>query len=681
MLRIKQPRIVTHAKDEIKDKPNPIIPPRNITCVCDILQNIKGGNMRHVIIGTAGHVDHGKSSLIRSLTGIETDRLKEEKERGLSIELGFAYFDLPDGLRAGIVDVPGHEKFIRNMLSGAYGMDVVLLVVDAKEGLQEQTFEHLEIIDLLGISIGILVITKSDLVDINQLEDSTEMSREALVGTTLEGSPTVAVSNMTGEGIDQLKQTIVGQVENATKREFENGIPRLYADRIFTMPGFGAIVTGTLTGGLVQQDQRMKVLPGKNEVRVRGIQVHNEPASKALPGQRTAINLANVTENISRGDVLCPMSLSETTDNIDVAIKVLVSFPRILEHWTRLRFYIGTRESICRVVMLTEEAIFPNDEALVQLRLEEPIVAFRGDRFILRDFSAQYTVGGGWIINPFAPRHKRFTGQTSEVLNSWASTTDPEKLVNLILEHNDNLCVPEDLIRYYLSPTDQTLKNLLDDLEQMAKILRWEGNLPSVSSFARTQKIGVLLMEMLGSFHERQPLALGQNFSQLRLQLQLSEFDFEKIINYLIRKNQIAKDGNLIRLSSHGIAFSEQEEVIKSEIERIFSQAKLNTPHITEVIEQLFDYSARSINETFYALVNLGKLVKIEEGIFVHKDVIEQVENLLANYLERHDTITVAEFRELAQTSRKYAVPFLEFCDSVGLTVRNGNHRQLRNNR
>ena len=635
--------------------------------------------MRHVIIGTAGHVDHGKSALIRALTGIETDRLKEEKERGLSIELGFAYFDLPDGLRAGIVDVPGHEKFIRNMLSGAYGMDIVLLVVDAKEGVQEQTFEHLEIIDLLGISIGILVITKLDLVDANQLEESTEMSQEMLVGTTLEGSPTVAVSNITGEGIDQLKQTIVDQVKNATKEEFENGIPRLYVDRIFIMSGFGAIVTGTLVGGIIQQDQRMKILPGRNEVRVRGIQVHNEPTVQALPGQRTAINLSNVTETISRGDVLCPMSLLETTDNIDVSIKVLISFPRILEHWTRLRFYTGTRESLCRMVMLTEEAIFPNDEALIQLRLEEPILAFRGDRFILRDFSAQCTVGGGWIVNPFAPRHKRFTDQTLETLNSWAKAKDPEKLIHLILEHNENLCVSEDLIRYYLSFTDQAFKNLFADLEKVGKILRWKGSLPSVSSFARTQQIGSQLMEMLRNFHEQQPLALGQNFSQLRLQLELNEFDFEKIIDYLISKNQMVKDGNLIRLSSHEISFSEKEEVIKSKIEKIFSEAKLNTPNVTEVTEQLSDYSAGSVNETFYALVNLGKLVKIEEGIFVHKDAIKQIENLLIDYLERHDIITVAEFRELAQTSRKYAVPFLEFCDSIGLTVRNGNYRRLRN--
>ena len=634
--------------------------------------------MRHVIIGTAGHVDHGKSSLIRALTGIETDRLKEEKERGLSIELGFAYFDLPNGLRAGIVDVPGHEKFIRNMLSGAYGMDVVLFVVDAKEGVQEQTFEHLEIIDLLGISAGVLVITKADLVDVNQLEDSIEMSREILTNTTLEDSPTVVVSNITGQGIDLLKQTIVDQVGNATREDFENGIPRLYTDRIFTMPGFGAIVTGTLTGGLIQRDQRMKILPGRNEVRVRGIQVHNEPTAQALPGQRTAINLSNVTEHIGRGDVLCPMSLSELTDNIDVSIKVLGSFPRILEHWMRLRLYIGTRESICRIVMLTEEAIFPNGEALTQLRLEEPILAFRGDRFILRDFSAQYTVGGGWIIDPFATRHKRFAEQTAETLNSWAITREPEALVELILESNENLCVSEDFIRYYLASTNQALIDVLDYLEKVGKILRWGGNFPFVSSVERTQKIGLHLLEMLRNFHERKPLALGQNSSQLRLKLELNEFDFEKIIDYLLKKNQVVKDGNLIRLSSHEIAFSAQEETIKLKIEEIFSEVGLNTPSISEVIEQLSNYSARAISETFYALVNLGQLVKIDEKVFVHKDIVEQIENLLIDYLKKHDIITVAEFRELAQTSRKYAVPFLEFCDDAGLTVRNGNYRKLR---
>ena len=316
--------------------------------------------MRHVIIGTAGHVDHGKTALIRALTGIETDRLKEEQERGLSIELGFAYFDLPDGSRAGIVDVPGHEKFIRNMLSGAYGMDVVLLVVDAKEGIQEQTLEHLEILDLLGISTGILVMTKIDLVTAEELAESTEMAQEMLAGTALEGAPTVQVSAVTEEGVDGLKQTIVDRVKAVAGEENRNGIPRLYVDRIFTMAGFGAVVTGTLIDGSIHREQRMMILPQGREIRVRGIQVHNRPAEEAHAGQRTALNLSGITtEEIRRGDVLCTVGLSRVTDNIDVSLQVLSSFPRMLEHWTRLRFYLGTSEAFCRAILLVDEAVLP----------------------------------------------------------------------------------------------------------------------------------------------------------------------------------------------------------------------------------------------------------------------------------------------------------------------------------
>ncbi|MYC77202.1 selenocysteine-specific translation elongation factor [Candidatus Poribacteria bacterium] len=276
---------------------------------------------RHLIIGTAGHVDHGKTALVGALTGMETDRLQEEKERGLSIELGFAYFDLPDDSRAGIVDVPGHEKFIRSMLSGAYGMDIVLFVVDAKEGVQEQTLEHLAILDLLGISNGILVMTKSDLATADELSEATEMTQEMLIDTSLEGIPTVSVSAITGVGIEALKETIVKQVALATETEENDGIPRLYVDRVFTVQGFGVVVTGTLIGGLIHRDQRMVILPQGHAVRVRGIQVHNETASVAQAGQRTALNLSGISaQDLQRGDVLCPIEFSQVTDNIDVSM-------------------------------------------------------------------------------------------------------------------------------------------------------------------------------------------------------------------------------------------------------------------------------------------------------------------------------------------------------------------------
>ena len=634
--------------------------------------------MQHVIIGTAGHVDHGKSALIHALTGIETDRLKEEKERGLSIELGFAYFDLPDGSRAGIVDVPGHERFIRNMLSGAYGMDMVMLVVDAKEGVQEQTLEHLEILDLLGISTGILVMTKVDLVTPDQLVESAEMSQEMLVGTTLEDSPTVHVSAMTGEGLDELKSTIVTCVNTETQAERHNGIPRLYVDRVFSMTGFGAVVTGTLMGGTIQREQRLVMLPQGQEVRVRGVQVHNEQAENAQSGQRTALNLSGITKDqIERGNVLCPSGFSEVTDNIDVSLDLLSSFPRMLEHWTRLRFYLGTSETFCRAILLMDEAVLPGDSTQLQLRLEKPILTFKGDRFIVRDFSAQHTVGGGRVVNPFAPRHKRFTEETLETLTVWEDADDAE-VVRLVLAQSRDLCVPEEFLRYYLPYADAEFRDILKDLEDRQEIARWGGTTPLVSAMDRTKQAQTNLIETLERFHEEQPLAPGQNTSQLRLQLGLDEIGFEKVINQLIRAKEIVTDGNLLRLSSHQIQFSAEEEDIKEKVEEIFLDAGINTPAMSELATQLSEYPPQSVEQTFYALMNLGRFVRIGDDLFIHTQMFDAIVNSLTDYLQKNDIITVAEFRELAQTSRKYAVPFLEYCDGQGLTIREGNHRRLR---
>jgi selenocysteine-specific elongation factor len=634
--------------------------------------------MRHVIIGTSGHVDHGKTALIRALTGIETDRLKEERERGLSIELGFAYFGLPDGSRAGIVDVPGHERFIRNMLSGAYGMDVVLLVVDAKEGVQEQTLEHLEILDLLGIPTGILVMTKVDLVTPEQLEESKELAQEMLIGTTLEDAPTIHVSSITGQGIDELKQMIVDQVNAVTTREIRDGIPRLYVDRVFTMQGFGAVVTGTLIGGTIQREQRLMILPQGREVRVRGVQVHNQPADVAYAGQRTALNLSGITaEGIERGDVLCPLGFSEVTDNIDVSINVLSSFPRTLEHWTRLRLYLGTSETFCRAILLVDEEISRGNRAQIQIRLERPILTFRGDRFIVRDFSAQHTVGGGRVINPFAPKHKRFTEETLEVLDRWENADDAE-VVDLVLAQSRDLCVSEDYLHYFLPYSDAAIRNFLKELEGAQNIVRWPGSTPLVSATDRTEQAETDIISTLERFHDATPLVAGQNAAQLRLQVGLDEVAFEKIVDSLIRRKQLAREGNLLRLASHQIQFSADEEATKEEIEKVFLDARINTPTLQQLAAQLSEYPAQSILDTFYALLNLGRFAKIADDFFMHSDALEKILKLLTDYLAEHGIITVAEFRELAQTSRKYAVPFLEYCDSQGITIREGNHRRLR---
>ena len=634
--------------------------------------------MRHVIIGTAGHVDHGKSALIRALTGIETDRLKEEKERGLSIELGFAYFNLPDGSRAGIVDVPGHEKFIRNMLSGAYGMDIVLMVVDSKEGVQEQTLEHLEILDLLGLSTGILVMTKADLVTPTQLAESSEMAREMLVGTSLEGIPTIHVSSVTGEGLDELKNLIVQKVNAIAEVDQRDGIPRLYVDRVFTMQGFGAVVTGTLIAGSIQREQRLIALPQGREARVRGVQVHNESADRAYAGQRTALNLSGINaDEIERGDLICQIGFSQVTDNIDVSLRVLSSFPRSLEHWTRLRLYLGTRETFCRAILLVDETVRRGQTAQIQLRLESPVLTFRGDRFIVRDFSAQHTVGGGQVTNPFPPRHKRFTEETLEVLDEWDNADDTE-VINLVLTHSRDLCVPQDYLRYYLPYSHGALEQNLKALEADQRIVRWSGGTQLVSAANRTEAAWTSLLVALKNFHEQNPIAPGQNAARLQRQLGLDSTAFERILNHLIRDKQIVKEGNLLRLTSHQIQFSAEAEGVKERIEKALLGAGLNTPSLGELETQFSAHPPQLIRTTFYALSNLGRFIKIADGYFIHADTFEKTLNFLTDYLREHDIITVAEFRELAKTSRKYAVPFLEYCDGQGITVRQDNHRRLR---
>lgn len=645
--------------------------------------------MRNIIIGTAGHVDHGKTALIKTLTGMETDRLEEEKRRGLSIELGFAYFDLPDGSRAGIVDVPGHEKFIRQMLSGAYGMDLVMLVLDAREGIEEQTLEHLEILDLLGISAGILVVTKCDIATPEQQEDSMAQATEIVEGTTLEGSPVVCVSAVTGEGIDELKQTIVQQVNALSMQRFTEGIPRLYVDRVFTMPGFGAVATGTLMGGRLNREQQVNILPRGLRARIRGIQVHNQPADFAVSGQRTALNLSGVSKkDIERGNVVCAEKISQITDNIDVSLKVLSSFPRMLEHWMRVRFYVGTSESFCRTVLLTDEALLPGDSGRIQLRLETPVLTFRSDRFIIRDFSAQYTIGGGVVLNPFAPKHKRFTEKTEKILEQWENV-DENEVARLVITESQNLCVEESLLRYYLPYGDAELNELLKNLQRQNEIIRWSGIDKLFSSAQRIAEVENLILENLSRFHADNPLVAGQNAAQVKAELDnnlftaksfgIDETAFEKISDRLIQSGKIVKDGNVLHLASHQITFAEQEQKIKDEIEKNFLQKGISSPSKDELIEILNEYSPKEVEQTFYALVQLGTLIQVSEGIFLHSQTLQNNIKLLKDVINQNGKITTAEFRELANTSRKYVVPFLEYCDSQGITRREGNYRYLRN--
>ena len=637
--------------------------------------------MRNIIIGTAGHVDHGKSALIKALTGIETDRWEEEKRRGLSIGLGFAHFQLPDGSRAGIIDVPGHERFIRNMLTGVWGMDLILLVIDAVEGVRPQTVEHLNIIDLLGISTGVIVITKIDMVPEAQVEAVVEQATSLLSGKLLGGSPLVRVSSITGQGIEELKETIIQQIASVRPPRRNLSAPRLAVDRVFIMSGFGAVVTGTLIGGRISKQEIVNVMPGSARARVRGIEVHGEQVETALPGQRVALNLSGVTrDDIKRGHVVCHGTLSQTTDRIDATLRIVDTCERIFENWIRVRFYLGTSEVFGRVVLLSaEEGLLPDDEGYVQFRLEKPVLAFRGDRFIVRDFTNQETLGGGEILNPFPPHHKRLSEETLDHLRKWESADDSQ-LVRLVADTSSSVSIQENVLKYYLPYSGDRAEELLKQMEDQGIIRRYvSGDRRMIASVERMKRMKDGILSGLTSFHAERPLAEGANYSKMRSQLRIDEATFDMLIDELIKSGEVARKGSALSLTSHQITFNDEELRISEEIERIFLQKDFTTPSEQELIALLDSYSQEDVRNVFQAMLLQGKLIRISRDIVLHSDVVEKTLDSLREFLQRRGQVTISEFRQLANTSRKYAVPFMEYCDATGITVRDGDHRRLKN--
>jgi len=639
--------------------------------------------MRNIIIGTAGHVDHGKTALIKALTGIETDRWEEEKRRGLSIGLGFAHFELPDGSTAGIIDVPGHERFIRNMLTGVWGMDLILLVVDAIEGVRPQTIEHLKIIDLLKINNGIIVITKIDVVPEDQVEKVIQQVKKLVSGKTLENSPIVLVSSITGQGIAKLKEAIFQKVNSAVSLQRSLSAPRLPVDRAFIISGFGMIATGTLIGGSISKQELVNIMPKGKRARVRGIEVHEKQVETAMPGQRVALNLSGITkEDLERGDVICHISLTDTTDRVDCKLQIIDTCERIFENWIRVRFFLDTSEVFGRAVLLSsEEGLLPEDTGYVQFKLESPILAFRGDRFIIRDFTNQETLGGGEILNPFPKNHKRLAKETIQELEKWESAKDSD-LVKLIADTSQSVSILENTLRYYLPYSWEKIEEILRDMEAQGVIIRYiAGDKPLIASTQRIASLKELILIELSDFHKSNPILEGQNYSKIRSDLSIDEPTFELILQNLIEKNEILRRGNILRLSSHKITLNERELKLSQEIEKIYLQSGFLPPDEIELINNLGSYKREEIQNVFQALLLQGKLIRINNDVFMHHIVVENTLEMLKKYLISHDKITVSEFRQLVNTSRKYAVPFMEYCDIIGLTNREGDYRKLKEGR
>ena len=634
--------------------------------------------MKHIIIGTAGHIDHGKTTLIKALTGRETDTLKEEKERGISINLGFTFFDLPSGSRAGIIDMPGHEKFIKNMLAGASGIDVVLLVIAADEGIMPQTREHFEILQLLDIKKGIIVLTKSDLVDEEWLSLIKEDIKEEFKGTFLEKAPMHSVSSKTGLGMEELIKDIDEMTEQATVKDTE-GHFRLPVDRVFSISGFGTVITGTIISGRIKEGETVEIYPSKEISKVRGIQVHENSVKFAEAGERCAINLANIkVSQIERGDILSRENIMEPSSTVDCKLYYLKSAEKPLENRKRVKLYHGTSEILCRVVLLDREELKAGEEAYVQLRLEKPLTCQRKDRFVIRSYSPMHTIGGGIIIEPVAVKAKKVDDNYLEDLK----IKEIGKAENIIENTVDKLSIEYPDITSILKALGKNEGNIEDTLEKLVgdkiliKLVSLDKPLYIHKKFIieTGEKIEKLLIE----YHRENPLKAGVSKEEIKNKIygkNIKQKTYDEILGIMEKKNSITIHGKLISLYGFTIEYTKEQQRIKDKIINIFTESKYISPKYEEILMEEKDKKAFKM--VYESLIDMQKLVKLADDCIFLKEYYEEAKEIVIKHINEKGEITAAEARDLFNTSRKFAVAILENFDSIKLTRRIENSRVL----
>ncbi len=636
---------------------------------------------KRVILGTAGHIDHGKTTLVKALTGIDTDRLKEEKERGITIELGFAHLTLPSGIRLGIVDVPGHERFVKNMVAGASGVDLVALVVAADEGVMPQTREHLEICELLGVKAGVVVITKKDLVEEDWLELIKEDVAEALKGTFLEKAPMVSVSAITGEGLEDLIKILDELVQKVPDKP-SKGPFRLPIDRVFTIKGFGTVVTGTAISGKIKVGEEVLVYPKEIATRVRRVQIHGEDKDFGEAGQRIALNLQGVEkEALERGDVIAHPGALRPSRILDVALRYLSSASKPLFHNTRVRFHIGTSEVLGRIFLFgNKDRVEPGEEALAQIRLEAPVVCWRGDHFVIRSYSPMVTIGGGQVLNPLARRRKRSQPRQIEELKLLRDGSH-EEIILYHLRQAEEMGLPFEDLALRVSLFGEDLEKHLDKLKKSKKIkeVRTEGKrLFLAQDIYEDLKEEVLTR--LEKYHQKFPLKPGISKEDLRQRLP-SGLDlrvFELLLEELVQEGKIIQEREIVRLASHRIVLAEEQEALKSKIEEAFLKAGFQPPDKDEILSRFRDQAPLNV-EIFNLLLQEGKLLKLRDELIFHKNVLEEARQRVISFLEKNKEMSVGDFRKLiGGASRKYLIPLLEYLDQQKVTIRVGDKRILR---
>ena len=630
--------------------------------------------MKSIIVGTAGHIDHGKTALVKALTGIDADRLQEEKRRGITIDLGFAHMDLPgpngETLRLGFVDVPGHERFVRNMLAGVGGIDLVLLVIAADEAIKPQTREHFDILQLLGVRRGITVLTKSDSVDSETLDVVRLEVEEFLRGTFLDKpNSIISVSSLTGSGLEELKRAMVAAAQEVQSRD-SHAIARLPIDRVFTMKGFGTVVTGTLVEGTICREDELEVFPTGRRVRVRGVQVHGEIAEKAVAGQRTALNLAGVsTEDLSRGMTLVPPATLEKTRKADVSLRLLASAARPLKNRAPLHLHSYTMETVAEVILAGTKQIAPGEQSFARLKLPEPALLLPGDRFILRLFSPVVTIGGGVVLD--AAPIPRMPGQV-EFARILASGSAEAILRARIARRGHNGIAVSRLIAE-TGWTKIFIEAQLADALNEGRILRTEDLLIDAPAAFGLQ---LFMMSAVEDFEKKNPLVAGIAKEQLRDQIAASIEVFDAALATLVRDKKIEVLGDLVRLPGHGVVMKDEEAESKKKIESAFMTAGLNVPALHEVLAGLKIDKARA-QKIVTLLLRDKALIKISDELVFHRSALEELRRQVAAYKIKSVTIDVGKFKELTGVSRKYAIPLLEFLDRERVTKRVGDSRQI----
>lgn len=628
--------------------------------------------MKNIIIGTAGHVDHGKTALIKALTGIETDRIKEEKKRGITIELGFAYLDLPDGEKAGIIDVPGHEKFVKNMLAGAGGIDLALLVVAADEGFMPQTREHLGILSLLNISEGIIVVTKKDMVDEDWLEIVCDEVRQEVQGTFLENAQIIPVSSYTGEGIEQLRQAIFTMIDQKTQIKNLDVPFRIPVDRIFSVEGFGTVITGTLIEGTMKVGDPVTVYPSRIESRIRNLQVHSQDVQEAYAGQRVAVNLAGLKKtDLNKGDVIAVPDSMHTTMMIDIHLTVLKDCDREIRNATRLHLYHGARDILCKIVLLDRDSVGAGESCYAQLRLEEEIAVKTGDRFVLRFYSPVETIGGGVILdsNPF--KHKRNDAAVLESLKLKEGGSDREKISAALRDYSARF-ETLDFLQIQTGIPKEQFDQQINKLIKDKVAFRVSDNVVIHTDYLNRLKDSAV--KLLESYHKENPLREGMKKDEFRNKLikyeDISVVD--KITDSLVNRKVLKYVNNCVALAD----FEVQQDNNQQEIENAFLQGGFS-PESPDQIAARFP-KVKNFKQVLESLVNTGKLVRVEEKILLHADYYNKALTLAKEHVDQNGQITLAEMRDLMGASRKFAVAVLECWDKRGITKKVGDARTFK---